>query len=241
MPDDLVQHRPGVVYGCPMAGTVRVMVETGKKKRSVASAYEWPGWDRWAKLTDDVVAVLERYRSRYAPVAELAGQGEAFAAAGPLEVVERLEGTGMTDFYGTSGRDPSADLEPLSVAEAERRVALLRACWETLDATAARVSAELRPGPRGGGRSRDLLVRHVNGAEIDEFAPKVGVKVSLDIRSDPAAMVAYRDAFAAAILEHAAQGLPARSWTLPFLIRRCAYHALDHAWEMEDRDLTTAG
>ena len=28
------------------------------------------------------------------------------------------------------------------------------------------------------------------------------------------------------------------SWTLPFLIRHSAYHTLDHAWEMEDKDLT---
>jgi hypothetical protein len=25
-------------------------------------------------------------------------------------------------------------------------------------------------------------------------------------------------------------------WTVQFLIRRCAWHMLDHAWEMEDRD-----
>ena len=31
---------------------------------------------------------------------------------------------------------------------------------------------------------------------------------------------------------------PMRSWTLPFLIRHSAFHTLDHAWEMEDKDLT---
>jgi len=31
-----------------------------------------------------------------------------------------------------------------------------------------------------------------------------------------------------------------RSWTLQFLIRRCTWHFLDRAWEMEDRDLTAA-
>jgi len=30
-----------------------------------------------------------------------------------------------------------------------------------------------------------------------------------------------------------------RSWTLPFLIRHSAYHTLDHAWEMQDKDLST--
>jgi hypothetical protein len=31
-----------------------------------------------------------------------------------------------------------------------------------------------------------------------------------------------------------------RSWTLPFLVRHSAFHTLDHAWEMEDKDLTGA-
>jgi hypothetical protein len=29
-----------------------------------------------------------------------------------------------------------------------------------------------------------------------------------------------------------------RSWTLPFLIRHSAFHVMDHAWEMEDKDLS---
>jgi hypothetical protein len=29
-----------------------------------------------------------------------------------------------------------------------------------------------------------------------------------------------------------------RTWTLPYLIRHSAFHTLDHAWEMEDKDLT---
>jgi hypothetical protein len=30
-----------------------------------------------------------------------------------------------------------------------------------------------------------------------------------------------------------------RSWNLPFLIRHSTFHAMDHAWEMQDKDLTT--
>jgi hypothetical protein len=80
----------------------------------------------------------------------------------------------------------------------------------------------------------------VNGAEIDEFAPKVAVKVPLETRDDPEALLAYRDAFVGGVREYHARGETARSWTLQFLIRRCAWHMLDHAWELEDRDLTTA-
>jgi hypothetical protein len=217
------------------------MVEAAKKKRSVASAFDWPGWDRSAKIGADVLAVLEAYRPRYALVAARAGLAEEFAAAGQLEVVEELEGTGMSDFYGTSGRTAGPEYEQMTEAECERKIALLEACWATLDDMTSRASAELRKGPRGGGRDRDHLYRHANGAEIDDFAKRVGVRTPLDARDSPEAMRAHRDAFCAAIREHNARGPAARTWTVQFLIRRCAYHQLDHAWEMEDRDLSGSG
>src|SRR6516164_8157819 len=33
-------------YGDAMAEPIRVMIEQGKKKRVVACAFDWPGWDR---------------------------------------------------------------------------------------------------------------------------------------------------------------------------------------------------
>jgi hypothetical protein len=35
-----------------------------------------------------------------------------------------------------------------------------------------------------------------------------------------------------------AEGKRAGKWPLRYLIRHTAYHTLDHAWEMEDKDLT---
>jgi hypothetical protein len=221
-----------------MAEPVRVMIEQGKKRRVVACAFDWPGWDRSARIGRDVLVVLAAYRPRYAKVAELAGFGAEFAATGDFEVVERLDGIGMTDYYGLSGKPATPEKNPMTDAECERKIALLRASWATFDDMAARVSAELRTGPRGGGWEKARIIRHVNGAEIDEFAPKVGVKVPLETRDDPQALRAYRDAFAAAIRDHHARGEPARSWALQFLIRRCAWHMLDHARELQDRDLT---
>jgi hypothetical protein len=87
-------------------------------------------------------------------------------------VVEQLDGIGMTDFYGVSGRTAAPENELMTEAECERKIALLRACWSTVDDVAARVSPELRKGPRGGGRDRDQIIRHVNGAEIYQSAPK---------------------------------------------------------------------
>jgi hypothetical protein len=223
-----------------MVDPVRVMLEHGKKRRVVACAFDWPGWDRSARLGHDVLAVLDAYRPRYARVAQLAGCGAEFEAAGAVEVVEHVEGIGMTDYYGVSGRPAAPEHDPMTEAECERKIALLQASWQTFDDFAARVSAELRKGPRGGGWEKDRIIRHVNGAEIDEFAPKVGVKVPLETRNDAAALRAYREEFAAGIRDHHARGEPARSWPLQFLIRRCAWHMLDHAWELEDRDLTHA-
>ena len=223
-----------------MADRVRVMLEHGKAKRVVACAFDWPGWDRSARTGHDVLAVLEAYRPRYAVVADRAGYGGTFAAATGLEVVEERPGIGMTDYYGVSGVPASPELGPMTDDECARKVALLRAAWEIFDETAARVSPELRKGPRGGGRERDDIARHVNVAEMSEFAPKVGVKVPWETWDEPGVLADYRAAVVAAILDHHARGEPARSWALQFLVRRLTWHMLDHAWELEDRDLTGA-
>ena len=221
-----------------MEDRIRVMVERGKKKRVVASAFDWPGWDRSGKSEEEALQVLAAYRPRYAKVAKLAGLAREFRAAGDLAVVERLEGTGMTDFYGLSYRSAGPEHRPMSGAACERKIALLRASWTYFDDVAARVSAELRKGPRGGGRDRDKIFYHANGAEIQEFAPKVGVITSHDAWRRPDDLRAHRDAFCAAIRDYNARGAPARTWTVQFVIRHSAYHMLDHAWEMEDRDLS---
>jgi hypothetical protein len=222
-----------------MDDAIRVMAEAGKKKRVVACAFDWSGWDRSAKTEEDALRVLADYRPRYARVAALAGLADAFGATGELTVVERREGNGMTDWYGVSGMPAKPELEPMSDAECERKIALLRACWTYFDDVASRVSPELRKGPRGGGRERDEIVRHTNGAEIYEHATKVGVRTPLEARGDPAALRAHREEFCAAIREFNARGPSAgKWWTVQFLIRRCAWHMLDHAWEMEDRDLS---
>jgi hypothetical protein len=220
-----------------MAGAIRVMVEQGKK-RAVASAFDWPGWDRSGKFENGALEVLAAYRPRYAKVAKLAGLANEFRRAGDIAVVERLKGSGMTDFYGLSYKSAGPEHAPMSDAACERKLALLRASWTYFDDVASRVSAELRKGPRGGGRDRDKIVRHTNGVEIQEFAPKVGLIEPPDAWRRPRDLLAHRDAFCAAIRDYNARGAPARTWTVQFVIRHSAYHMLDHAWEMEDRDLS---
>ncbi len=219
--------------------SLRVMIELGRKKPvAVAVAFDWPGWERSGKSEEDALRVLDTYRPRYARVAELAGLAKEFGDIGEPVVVERIEGIGMTDFYGLSMRPAGAEREQMSVAACERKIALLRASWTYFDDVASRVSAELRKGPRGGGRERDRIIEHVHNVEISDFARKVGLDTPIEAQRDPGALRAYRDAFCAAIRESNARGPAARNWTVQFVIRHAAYHVLDHAWEMEDRDLS---
>ncbi len=224
-----------------MDDRIRVMMELGRKKPvAVAVAFDWPGWERSGKSEEDALRALDTYRARYARVAELAGIGEEFSGIGEPVVVERIEGIGMTDFYGLSMRPAGPEQEQMSDAASERKIALLRACWSYFDDVASRVSVELRKGPRGGGRDRDRIIQHVNNVETGDFALKVGVVTPPEAWRDPGALQAYRDAFCDAIREHNARGVAARNWTVQFVIRHSAYHLLDHAWEMEDRDQSEA-
>jgi hypothetical protein len=121
----------------------------------------------------------------------------------------------------------------------ERRIKLLRACWSYFDGVAARVSAEMVRGPRGGGRDRDHIIRHTIRTESEDFAKRLGLRVPEGAALTPEGLLAHREAYVAAMRAYnAGEGKRMRSWTLPFLIRHSAYHTMDHAWEMEDKDLT---
>jgi len=227
-----------------MADELRVTLELGSKgKQVVAVAPDWPGLERGAKSEEAAVARLEAYLPRYAPVAQLAGMSAQFAAIATspttVDVVERYTGTGSTDFWGISFAFSRLDTEAMSSEDLERDLTLMQACWAFFDAVRARVSAELQKGPRGGGRDRDRIVRHVLATELD-WAVKLGVRTADGALETDEGVSAHRDAYRTAIRALYAQGLPARSWPLRYLIRHTAFHTLDHAWEMEDKDLTAS-
>ena len=220
---------------------VRTVVERGPKgKRAVAFGLDWPGWSRGAKSPELALETLESYRERYRPVAELAGLGREFEEAGPLEVIEDRVGTGSTDFWGISFSPCSAEHGPMGEAELERGITLLQACWAFFDAVAVRVSPEMRKGPRGGGRDRDRIIRHTIRTESEDFAKQVGLRIPEEAALSPEGLRQHRESYVAAMRAYNAGEVERRmrSWTLAFLIRHSAFHTLDHAWEMEDKDLT---
>jgi hypothetical protein len=219
---------------------VRTVVERGPKgKKAVAFAVDWPGWSRGAKSTESALDTLESYRERYRPIAIAAGRADEFDAAGPLDVVEDRVGTGSTDFWGISFSPSGLEREPMDETELDRKIGLLRACWAFFDGVAARVSPEMRKGPRGGGRDRDQIIRHTIRTESEEFAKRLGLRVPEGGALTPHGRREYRETYVATMRAYnAGEGKRMRSWNLPFLIRHSAYHAMDHAWEMEDKDLS---
>lgn len=215
-----------------------VVLEIGPKgKRVVAAAYEWPGLDRWGRSEDDALGKLAGYVARYRSVAERAGLAPAFESQEVFEVVERYAGNTSTDYWGIAHVSSAIETAVLSDAELDRRLALMEACWAHFDDVAGRVSAELRPGPRGGGWTRDAIVRHVVLNEPEQFTRKVEVRSSKEMVLTPAGLAAHRSDTLEAIRAYNAEGKSARTWSIQFLIRRICHHVLDHAWEMEDRNL----
>ncbi|HWD73415.1 MAG TPA: hypothetical protein VG779_12890 [Actinomycetota bacterium] len=225
--------------------TVPVYLEVGAR-RVFAGALEWPGWIRSAKTEDQALDALAAAAPRYAPVVALAGLALPSAAkrAG-FEVVERISGDATTDF-GAPSAIPEADRRPLTGKQARRVADLVGACWTYLDRVVAGAPAELRKGPRGGGRDRDKVVAHVIAAEAS-YAGKLGIRP----RNLPPEEAGPGSAVRAAMLgvlgaastgepltekgPEAPLKAPGRSWPPRYAARRIAWHALDHAWEIEDR------
>ena len=195
----------------------RVYVEVGGK-RAFASAADWPGWSRSGKTEPAALEALAAYAPRYAKVARLA-RVDFPEDASDLNVVERLNGNASTDF-GVPGMPAKNESRPLTDAEAARMIALVEACWKYLDNVVARSPQALTKGPRGGGRDRDKMYAHVLEAELG-YARQIGVRIK-----EP-----DRGALRAALRS------PNRDakWPVAYAMRRIAWHALDHAWEMEDR------
>jgi hypothetical protein len=211
----------------------------------VAGVIDWPGWCRIGRRPDDALALLETTRPRYARVVEraleLAGATSGGAARrdawpsldGSLAVIEELAGNATTAF-GAPALSPAGDDRPIDEAELDRLSAILIASWSAFDgARASAAGLELRKGPRGGGRDLAAIAEHVAEAER-AYAVKLGVRA-------PKTAAGLHEAILGGLAarvggEPVADPSAARARWLPrYFVRRSAWHALDHAWEIEDR------
>jgi hypothetical protein len=215
-----------------------VYLEVGTK-RVFAGALEWPGWTRSGRDEEGALEALVAYGPRYRKALGAMGRGfDPPRDSEELELAERVKGNASTDF-GVPGTAPAADRRTLAGTALDRQAELLEAAWKAFDRAANRARGkELRKGPRGGGRTLDAIVAHVLEAER-AYMSNIGGSVGSAFARD--AMSTVRDAFRSALSDRS-RGIPAppsrrRSplWTPRYAIRRSAWHALDHAWEIEDR------
>lgn len=217
-----------------MTKRILVTVEHTLKK-TFASAADWPGWSRSGKTEAIALGNLAAYAPRYAVVA--AAEHRRFAAAvvvEDLEAVERHEGSGGTEF-GVPSRPTEHDARPTDADEAARLAGLVEAAWALFDRIAAAAPEELRKGPRGGGRNTSKVIGHVMEADR-AYAGEIGLKVREFASDDRAAIQAMRSAMLD-VIRAARDGEPlaGRRWPARYAAHRIAWHALDHAWEIEDR------
>jgi hypothetical protein len=215
-----------------MTTRIAVAVESAPK-RTFASAIDWPGLARSGKTLPAALESIAGYLGRYEVVARAAGEpfpsGNVEIAAG-----ETGDGGSGTEF-GVPSRVTEADRRPMSAADADRLARLVAAAWQRFDDAAAAAPEELRKGPRGGGRDRTKIVAHV--VESDwSYAREIGVRVRQPDPGDLGAVTALREAMLA-VLRLPSDGSPLadRKWTARYAAHRIAWHALDHAWEIEDR------
>ena len=208
------------------------MFEIGSK-RTFASAIDWPGWCRAGKGQELALQALIDYAPRYAVVAKTAGVPFALGRWS-FDDVDHLRGDATTEF-GAPGAMSKLELKPMSKAEVERMCSLVEATWKVFDSVVKKAPASLRKGPRGGGRDRDKIVEHVLGAEAgygSSFALKLKQPELGDTRAIKALRAEWLEAFRAG-----ADGKPRREGgrSARYMARRIAWHAMDHAWEIEDR------
>ena len=216
---------------------VRVVLEVAPK-RSFASALDWPGWSRGGKTPDESLEALLAYAPRYAKVALRAKV--AFrppATVQGFDVIQRRKGGAGTEF-GVPSESATVEADPISDTELKRLVALLNAAWATFDAVAKKsAGVQLRLGPRGGGRQVPKMVEHVRDAE-SAYVHQLG---SRPPQGPAGTMSALRKAFIEALTARATGAeVPnankvKKPWSPRYAVRRSAWHAVDHAWEIEDR------
>jgi hypothetical protein len=207
-----------------------IYIELGGKK-AIAWSLQWPGWCRIRTSEEAALEALSDYETRYQLIAERAGLS---FAPDDLVVVERLRGDANTA-WGVPSVLASTETRPIDAATALRNVALLRAAWDILEAVVAASPSQLRKGPRGGGRDRDEISRHVIEAER-AYARKIGVRHKAFEMNDKSACNAMREEIAA-VLSRPSTGSPLvwGGWNSSYAVRRMAWHVIDHIWEIEDR------
>ena len=220
---------------------IAVALEIGPSRRVFAQALDWIGWCRAGKDEEAALHQLVIAGPRYAPVATRAGLPFAIPASfEAFEVVERVPGNATTDFGAPAVLLP-ADQQTLTETGIERLIILLTACWATFDDVFLSIPPELRVKKPERGRSPDAMRLHLLEADLMHLSG-----LGPAYRKPDPARIAEQEAEVRAQMLAALRAVPLNEipvarrksgffWTPRFVARRSAWHALDHAWELQGR------
>jgi len=220
-----------------MVPVTGVYLEMGTK-RVFACSVDWPGWCRSGRGEEEALAALATAASRYAVVPALAGVAfDPVHEVDCIAIAERVTGTAATDF-GALDVAPALDSDPGTVQQAERLASLVETAWDYFEQTAAAAPPVLRKGPRGGGRDRDQIIEHVHETEV-LHARMLGLAERPFPAGDLAALARIRarilEEIRASAAARAPEDLGRTRRPARFVARRAAWHAIDHAWEIQDK------
>jgi hypothetical protein len=214
---------------------VRVQLEVASKK-TIATAVDWPGWARSGRDADAALAALLEYGPRYKRTMGTAVKALTVPKdVDGFDVVKRVKGDAGTD-YGVPSKPLPGDGDAPTAAELRHLVAMVKASWRAFDRTVKKAKGvTLTKGPRGGGRTLAKIDEH------ERESCRGYLKVIGGDAPPDADVKVVRAEIVDAMTARAHGELPAKGprggkrWSAKYAAHRVAWHALDHAWEIEDR------
>jgi hypothetical protein len=215
---------------------LRVFVETGAK-RVFAGAIDWPGLARSGRTQEEALDRLFEYLTRYRRSVGEAARGLSIPrVAAEFQVTASLGGGSGTDF-GVPSAVADFDREEPSTRTLNEQLERLRGAWTAFErATKKGDGKTLATGPRGGGRTVAKMREHVLEADR-AYISSLGAKAPTSRSSWHEVQAVFVEAVHAKLRGELAEKGPrgGERWPALYAIRRSAWHALDHAWEIEDR------
>ena len=209
-----------------------------RRRRPSRTALDWPGWARSGKTEELALEALARRGAALRGRRARPAMRFEPPTTSTIEVVEADRRRRAAPSSASRRSSRRTDRRPVDGRRGRSgSPALVEAAWDRLrPRSPPRRPAELRKGPRGGGRDRDKIVAHVIECGRRLRARDRASRGAARPAGRPAAIAAMRAAMLE-VLRRAVDGSPlaGRKWPPRYAARRIAWHALDHAWEIEDR------